>query len=259
MKTVHTKMPSPGCTDQVLDRQALITGLADNAHVWVLDLDRETDAARLADSAALLSADETARWQRFRFAADRHLYLLSHVMLRRVLSCYADVAPAAWQFNHSTGGRPEIATGQTELPLRFNLTHTRGLAACVITQAIDCGVDAEVLTARRHAMGIAARMFAAEELAALRDLQGQAFLDYFYSCWTLREAYCKARGVGLAGCGRDFRFEHDPRAGWQLWCAEADAVTSDWRLRVEQVTDSHLVAVAVNAPRCGFHFYDFTP
>jgi 4'-phosphopantetheinyl transferase len=224
-----------------------------------LDLDQQTDTASLADRAALLSADETTRWQRFRFAADRHLYLLSHVMLRRVLSCYADVAPAAWQFTHSAGGRPEIATGQTELPLRFNLTHTRGLAACVITQAVDCGVDAEVLTTRRHALGIAARMFAAEELAALHELQGQAFLHYFYSCWTLREAYCKGRGVGLAGCGKDFRFEQDPRAGWQLWRAQAGAVSDDWRLRVEQVTDSHLVAVAVNAPRCGFHFYDFTP
>jgi phosphopantetheinyl transferase len=120
-------------------------------------------------------------------------------------------------------------------------------------------VDAEVLTTRRHAWGIAERMFTAEELAALHELQGQAFLHYFYSCWTLREAYCKGRGVGLAGCGKDFRFEQDPRAGWQLWRAQAGAVSDDWRLRVEQVTDSHLVAVAVNAPRCGFHFYDFTP
>ena len=255
MKTVHTKRTSPGSTE----RQALIADLADNAHVWLLDLDQMKDAASQADGAALLSADETARWQRFRFAADRHLYLLSHVMLRRVLSCYAEVDPAAWQFAHCAGGRPEIATGQTELPLRFNLTHTRGLAACVITQAVDCGVDAEVLTNRRHAMGIAARMFAAEELAALHGLEGQAFLEYFYSCWTLREAYCKARGVGLAGCGKDFRFQHDPRAGWQLWCADADAVTGEWRLRVAQVTDSHLVAVAVNAQRCGFHFYDFMP
>ena len=163
--------------------------------------------------------------------------------------------PQDWQFTRSSLGRPELVGAP--LPLRFSLTHTRGLAACVITQGVDCGVDAEQLSVRRHAVGIAERMFAAEELAALNALEGQAFLEYFYACWTLREAYCKARGLGLARCGREVHFVSDPVAGWQL--RGRGGGTADWQLGLEQATDSHLVAVAVRTPGCAFDFREFIP
>jgi 4'-phosphopantetheinyl transferase len=232
---------------QQMDRPALITDLADNAHVWVLATDTVTDPERLAENAALLSPEETARLNRFRFDADRRLYLLSHAMLRRVLSAYAEVDPAAWLFNLQAAGRPEIDGPDPGLPLRFNLTHTRGLAACVVTQTVDCGVDAEALSVRRHAMGIAARMFADQELVVLRGLQGQAFLEQFYACWTLREAYCKARGSGLANSGKHFGFARDRLGGWQLCCREAASSGEHWQLAVEHVRDAYVLAVAVRA------------
>ncbi|MGB5260045.1 MAG: 4'-phosphopantetheinyl transferase superfamily protein [Gammaproteobacteria bacterium] len=232
---------------QQMDRRALITDLAGNAHVWVLATDKINDPDKLAECAGLLSSDETARCKRFRFDADRRLYLLSHAMLRRVLSAYTDVDPAAWAFSNQAMGRPEIASPDPGLPLRFNLTHTRGLAACVVTQSVDCGVDAEALTVRRHAMDVAARMFADEEIQVLRGLQGQAFLEQFYACWTLREAYCKARGSGLASSGKHFRFERDRHGAWQLCSSDAAISDEHWQLAVEHVLDNHRVAVAVNA------------
>ena len=242
---------------QQMDRQALITDLADNAHVRIFRTDTVTDADQLADSVALLSPDETARFNRFRFDADRRLYLLSHAMLRRALSAYAEVKPAAWIFSHTVKGRPEIAGPDTGLPLRFNLTHTRGLAACVVTHSVDCGVDAEQLSVRRHAMEIAARMFAAEELEVLRGLVGQAFLEQFFACWTLREAYCKARGVGLAGSGKHFRFERDASGAWQLYCGDQSASGGHWQLAVEHVPATYMVAVAVNAAATGIRVLEF--
>lgn len=242
---------------QQMDRQALITDLAGNAHVWLSRTDTVTDPDKLAESAALLSPGETARFNRFRFAVDRRLYLLSHALLRRVLSAYAEVEPAAWVFSHSAAGRPEIAGPDHGLPLRFNLTHTRGLAACVVTHTVDCGVDAEALSVRRHPMGIAARMFAAGELEVLRGLQGRAFLEQFYACWTLREAYCKARGVGLAGSGKHFRFERDASGAWRLRCGDESSCAGHWQLAVEPVADTHLVAVAVNAAAASIRLQEF--
>jgi 4'-phosphopantetheinyl transferase len=243
---------------QHMDRQALIADLADNAHVRILRTDTVTDPDKLAESAALLSPDETARFNRFRFDADRRLYLLSHAMLRRALSAYTGVEPAAWAFSPTVTGRPEIASPDPGLPLRFNLTHTRGLAACVVTHRVDCGVDAEQLSVRRHARDIAARMFAAEELEVLSRLQGQAFLEQFYACWTLREAYCKARGVGLAGSGKHFRFERVARGAWRLHHGDQGSSSGGhWQLAVEQVPADYMVAVAVNAAAAGIRVLEF--
>ena len=254
---LSTAFPSPLNGMQQMDRQALITDLAENAHVRILRTDTVTDPDKLADSATLLSPDETARFNRFRFDADRRLFLLSHAMLRRALSAYADVEPAAWVFSHTVNGKPEIAGPDPGLPLRFNLTHTRGLAACVVTHSVDCGVDAEQLSVRRHAMEIAARMFAAEELEVLRGLQGQAFLEQFYACWTLREAYGKARGVGLTGVGKHIRFERDTHGAWQLHCGEPGPSGGHWQLAVEHIPANYMVSVAINSSTAGIRMLEF--
>jgi 4'-phosphopantetheinyl transferase len=144
----------------------------------------------------LLSCDERAKCLRFHSHADRQRYLASHSMVRILLSKYQDVAPAEWSFTYCEKGRPEIANTGVP-PLRFNLTHTRGLAACIVTSEDDCGIDAEWLNPRHNPAGVAARYFSAEENVHLNALKGEPWLEYFYSCWTLREAYVKARGIGL--------------------------------------------------------------
>jgi 4'-phosphopantetheinyl transferase len=235
------------------DRQSLLADLENSAHVWFLETDGVTDPAVLEGCAQLLSADEADRYRRFRFDADRHVFLLSHAMLRRVLSRYADIDPSDWQFSSATHGRPEIAQPDRGMSLRFNLTHTRGLAACIVTQTLDCGVDAEALVMRRHAVGVAERMFAEAELQLLRDLEGPDWQDEFIDLWTLREAYCKACGTGLANSGRYFHFERDREGGWQIRFTGSSTAASDWHVSVERVVDSHKVAVAVNiADRSAF-------
>ena len=218
---------------QPTDRQTLATDLANAAHVWFLETDRVTDSLVLESCKQLLSVDEAERYRRFRFDADRHVYLLSHAMLRQVLSRYADADPADWQFSNNSHGRPEIAHPDPGLSLRFNLTHTRGLAACIVTQTLDCGVDAEALVARRNVTGIAERMFADEELQLLRNLEGPRLQAEFINLWTLREAYCKARGTGLANSGKHFHFQHDRDDGWHIRATGALAPMPGWHLSIE--------------------------
>ncbi len=169
---------------------------ASEAHVWYMDPDAPLSESRRNDLLALLSPDEHAKCLRFHSHVDRQRYLVSHSMVRNLLSKYLCGAPAEWRFTYSEKGRPELA-GMGLPPLRFNLTHTRGLAACIVTSEDDCGIDAESLNPRHNPAGVAARYFSAEENMHLNALEGEAWLEYFYSCWTLREAYVKARGIGL--------------------------------------------------------------
>lgn len=217
----------------------------DQAHVWYLDPDRIAPAQVEDGLADVLSAEEQARHRRLRFPADRHLYLVSHLLVRRTLSRYADVAPAEWRFCHGDHGRPEIAN--TEAPeLRFNLTHTRGLAACVVTRRAPCGIDVERLDARSHSEAVAERMFSTAEAETLHGLHGRARLEHFYTCWTLREAYVKARGLGLGFATRELTFSVRDDDITLNTAAEIEPRTQDWQFRLLCPDPDHLLAIAID-------------
>lgn len=157
----------------------------------------------------MLSADERARMQRFRFEHDRHTYLVAHALVRVALSRYAACAPPAWRFTAGAHGRPEIAPGTCERPLRFNLSHTRGLVAVAIALERDVGLDVEHMYPRSFDLAVARHFFAPPEVAALEALPAEAQRDRFFAYWTLKEAYIKARGLGLAMPLDRFAFDLD--------------------------------------------------
>jgi 4'-phosphopantetheinyl transferase len=153
----------------------------------------------LAADRLLLDGAERARADRFVFARDRETFTVAHALLRRVLSRYAEVPPRDFCFDLGPQGRPELSAGlRSQLPpLRFNLSHTHGLAAVAVTLERDIGVDVETL-ARPAPLEIIDHYFAPAEVAALRALPTAEQSERFFVYWTLKEAYIKARGLGLA-------------------------------------------------------------
>jgi len=226
----------------------LLQQLESEVHVWLVTPEAITDPERLAYYTAMLSPEERERHQRFHFAKDRHSFLVSHALVRKVLSAYVDVGPADWQFSAGRHGRPEIA-GPAGVPtLRFNLTHTAGLTGCLVTLDADCGIDAELITRRGSLQAIAEKMFAATELVVLKKLDGRAFLEQFFIFWTLREAYCKALGVGIGFSKKDYAFEAgcDDRVRIRF---DSQAGESDggWQFTILRPGADHMVAVAVRS------------
>jgi 4'-phosphopantetheinyl transferase len=80
--------------------------------------------------------------------------------------------------------------------LSFSLANTSQLAVGLFAFDHNVGVDVE-LVAPITAAEIAECFFSPQELAGLATLEDTARLSRFYELWTLREAYLKARGVGL--------------------------------------------------------------
>lgn len=78
------------------------------------------------------SQKEVNRQIQFVFKLDRHLYLVSHGLLRMALSKYVDVQPADWEFSEDKFGKPEVVGAHSVHQLCFNLTHTAGLAAVAV-------------------------------------------------------------------------------------------------------------------------------
>jgi 4'-phosphopantetheinyl transferase len=171
------------------------------AHLHVLRTDalaRTSEADLLARYGELLIPDERARQRRYLFEHSRRQHLLTRVMVRSVLSRYAAVDPRAWRFGANPHGRPFIAAPALAAPLAFNLAHTDGLIVCLVARSAEAGVDVEYTLRRSAFAQIAQRFFSDGEAAALRALPEDAQRERFFAYWTLKEAYIKARGLGLA-------------------------------------------------------------
>jgi 4'-phosphopantetheinyl transferase len=174
---------------------------ADDVHDIQLYIGRfeeiDTPAIRAACWATLCEI-ERSRVARFVFEKDRHQYVLAHGLLRAALSRRVpDVERAAWRFRADAHGRPFIAGPLTIPRLYFSLSHTQGCVACVISKVEAVGVDVEAVDRGPTLLGIADYAFSAAEIGALRGMSQREQVDRALDFWTLKEAYAKARGLGL--------------------------------------------------------------
>ena len=222
----------------------------DQAVVWLTRTGRAPPTNVRSRTETLLDDEELRRYRSFRFSDDARLYLDAHVLLRTTLSRYANVPPADWRFVRGSHGRPEIAAGRSDpLGLRFNLSHTPGLAACAVTNRVAVGVDVEQLDRPVRPLALADHNFSRREARALRalppNLQRVRFLEY----WTLKEAYIKACGGGLSIPLDGFSLDRDAGGCWRIeFAAPHDGVPSDWQFALYRPTSDHLLAVAVHRP-----------
>jgi len=214
-----------------------------------IDLVETANAAaldKLDSYKALLSKDEHERMARLVFDRDQRAFVITRAHVRTMLSRYAAVTPTDWRFVENVHGRPEILDRPAGTPdLRFNISHTDGLIACAVTIGREVGVDVEH-TGRHLTHDIAGRFFAPDEVADLRKLprhdQERVFFDY----WTLKEAYIKARGFGLALPLGEFAFKLNPPGPPAItFLPSLDDDPSTWQFMQDWPTPQHRLGLAV--------------
>ena len=215
-------------------------------HVDLLDPAESGAVARMDDYRAWMSEDEHARMARLIFDRDRRRFLMTRALVRSALSRYAAVAPAEWTFTANAHGRPELVDRPHGVPdLRFNVSHTEGLIACAVTIGREIGVDVEHV-GRRLTHDIAGRFFAPREVRDLHALPADEQPKVFFDYWTLKEAYIKARGFGLALPLADFAFALSPPAPPAISFEPAlDDDPSTWQFVQDWPTRHHRLGLAV--------------
>ena len=220
--------------------------LRDEVHVWTSELCKDLSPEDIERFESWLSSEETVRYRRYLRKQDRNLFLVAHALLRHTLSRYANEAPAVWRFETGEHGRPEIAGPFAELGLRFNISHSPGLVAVLISDGVDAGVDVELLGRVADPAAVARSVFSDAEVRALEGLEPDDFQARFYELWTLGEAYIKARGLGLKIPLREFTFSVGRDCGVRIEFEEAiqDDATQ-WQFRLWQPGERHQGAVAL--------------
>ena len=187
-KLAERALPPPGSVD-----------------VWSLSL-RDSDVDN-----RFLSPDEQRRARRFHFDRDRNRFTLCRSWLRMVLGGYLGIDPATVRFEYGDRGKPSVAVDQNSNSLQFNLAHSGDFGLLGVAVGRRVGVDLEQIDRLRDQIQIAERYFSRREAEDLRALPAALQREGFAACWTRKEAFIKALGLGLSLPLSDFSIAVHPR------------------------------------------------
>ncbi|MGA8501095.1 MAG: 4'-phosphopantetheinyl transferase superfamily protein [Candidatus Sulfotelmatobacter sp.] len=168
----------------------------DEVQLWRVDL--EALGADEPRWQRVLSADEAARASRFHFARDRQRYVAARALLRIILASYLETDAGSLRFSYSEKEKPSLGPEHAHCDVRFNITHSGGIALLAFTRGREIGVDVEQIRHDFDPGAIARRYFSTHEQNQLADLPAEEKVEGFYRCWTRKEAYIKATGDGLS-------------------------------------------------------------
>jgi 4'-phosphopantetheinyl transferase len=154
------------------------------AHVWRVPLDGSV-------ATPPPTPGELARAARFRFDRQKHEYLRSHGALRAILGTLTD---SRLDFGVAEAGKPYLPGVPR---LKFNLSHSRGMALVGAVLDVEIGVDVEGIRPLSDYAAIAERFFPPSECDGIVDEHD------FFRRWTRVESVLKARGVGIYAAGTE--------------------------------------------------------
>lgn len=171
--------------------------------VWVIDLEPSPFEGVFWD---VLDAQEKDRASRFYFDEHRRRFIIAHAATRFILASYLGIAAADVRFELNSYGKPSLRSASTPV---FSLSHSHEKALFAVAGDGEIGVDIEWSRNLRH-VDLAERYFSAIERDALDQLAADKKIEGFFSCWTRKEAYIKAKGLGLSIPLNAFSVEASP-------------------------------------------------
>jgi len=221
---------------------------AGGVDLWYYLYENLDDEERFARESNLLAPTEIERRNRLRFARDRRMFVATRALVRSALSRYQDVDPRDWEFRIDDHGKPHLAGPLPKPSLAFNLANTRGLVVCAISSGGRAvGVDAERLNRRQQFARLAERFFADPEVRDFHRHDASQQLDRFFTYWTLKESYMKARGLGISMGLSRFWFRLDKPAIRIEFDDSLDEDPDRWHFANFELGPTFLGAVALES------------
>ena len=216
----------------------------DEVHLWTTTLNRSR--ASLDVLAGTLAADERERADRFRFERDRRHFIAGRGMLRMLLARYLGTESQALEFRYGEAGKPELSAAAGGVALRFNCSHSRGVALYGVVRRRRIGVDIEATRPLPEGEQIVRACFSAREKAVLRSLPSERRQEAFFNGWTRKEAYVKAIGSGLTLSLEQIEVAIAPEEPPALLSIDGDPeAAATWSMEAPPTRTGYAAALAV--------------
>ena len=214
-------------------------------HVWEFPV--TASDSELETYAILLSEDERTRASRFRFERDARRFTVARASVRSILGGYTGSAGRDLRFNYSQYGKPSLAGITTDVC--FNVSHSADLAMLAVVRGREVGVDLEMIRGEVEIDKLAQRFFSLQERESLRAIPRQDRTSAFFRCWTCKEAFLKAQGLGLSRSLESFDVEVNPERPSRILATRPDPrEAARWSLIDVPAVPAYAAAVAAEGP-----------
>lgn len=212
-------------------------------HLWKILLNiSETE---LPEMFSILNSEEQEHADRFLFEKHRRRYIVAHAKMRQIIAAQLKISASEVIFQTNENGKPYIPG----LPLHFNLSHSEEMAIVAITATAEVGVDIEYVKNDIDALEIAERFFHRDEFAQLKKAPPEKYLHYFYTCWTGKEAYLKAKGHGITNYLNKFSLNiQDPKSIKIIFADKELDEFKSWFVRSFRLDPDYIVTVVCTEP-----------
>lgn len=196
---------------------------------------------QLSEFQKIISSEELLRAKRFIKQSDQVKFILCKAIQRKILAQYLEIKPAEIQFHFNEHGKPFIPNSA----IQFNLSHSGDCMLIGVTLHQYIGVDVECVRQNQDYLALAKRFFTPSEYAALKNS------DDFYRCWTRKEAFIKATGLGLSFGLSNFEVAVSELSSQQSALISINNNTADakqWMLQsitLDHAATNYFAAVAV--------------
>ncbi|MBL8699049.1 MAG: 4'-phosphopantetheinyl transferase superfamily protein [Alphaproteobacteria bacterium] len=213
----------------------------DRVDIWHAGLDAHCEPVP-----GILSTAEHARAERFATDLLRRRFRARRAALRRLLARYLETDPAALVFDAGPWGKPVLVAPSTAAGLAFNLSHSDNRMVCAVSAQRRIGVDIERPRAGFDLAALARRHFSSREIASWTALDPADRGRGFLACWTRKEAYIKAIGLGLSMPLDSFSVSLAPGEAAALLAVEGSpGEAARWRLAEFVAGEGVVGAIAV--------------
>jgi 4'-phosphopantetheinyl transferase len=183
------------------------------AFVWCVPLACTANAEQwLSD---FLDPVEVARAARFASRDDRRRHVVSHGVLRLILSAFTGCDHRAIHIATTAGGKPYVVGRGPH----FSLSHCGDVALVAVTRGGPTGVDVELVRSDLELDAFARPLVSASDIARIEARAPEARRREWFQAWARREAVAKASGNGLS---EDSIANIDEPVPFRIWNLDID-------------------------------------
>ncbi len=218
--------------------------------VWIRPLSVRPE--RFEEWKSWLTAEETERATHGVRPEIGQSFVTGRGWLRELLSQETSLPPAQIVFHKTRLGKLKLAMqapgGPAPIPgfedLEFSLSHSGAWLALACIEGRRIGIDIEQVRPRKKAKQVAQAFLHPGEVAQLETLPPREWLDGFYCCWTRKEAFTKALGLGLQYDFRQFEVTATPGSHPGL-LSSPDGQHTGWTLYDIPVEAGYYASLAI--------------
>jgi 4'-phosphopantetheinyl transferase len=212
----------------------------------VVRLAPESGSSRTAwDS---LSKQERERADRYRRDRDRTVFVLARARLRELIAERLSIRPNEVEFRFGMNGKPSLTPEFAAGDLRFNVSHSGDVVAYAFSIGKEIGIDIEAIRDFPDADRVAMHAFSECERRSYYSLAGEKRAVGFFNCWTRKEAFVKALGLGLSCSPDRFDVSLEPEEPAEiLRLDELPGHRCGWRIEAGPKIDGFATAIVIES------------